>query len=132
MANVGSHIGTAPLGEEVNGVNFSESWLSLSPSADYPKDLAQVRAVASSYPGAFSDVQTYLHERIDEVLTNGTTDDVVVRVYGTGLGELARWATSSPRCWPGFPGCPTSTRPHSTSSPRSPCRSTWLPPAATG
>jgi CzcA family heavy metal efflux pump len=88
VADVGSHIGTAPLGEEINGVNFSESWLSLSPGADYPKVLAQVRAVASSHPGAFSDVQTYLHERIDEVLTDGTTDDIVVRVYGTGLGEL--------------------------------------------
>ena len=91
VADVGSHIGTAPLGEEINGVNFSESWLSLSPGADYPNVLAQVRAVASSHPGAFSDVQTYLHERIDEVLTNGATDDIVVRVYGPdvrGLGAL--------------------------------------------
>ena len=88
MANVGSHIGTAPLGEEINGVNFSESWLSLSPGADYPKVLDEVRAAASSHPGAFSDVQTYLHERIDEVLTNGTTDDIVVRVYGTDLSKL--------------------------------------------
>ena len=39
VADVGSHIGTAPLGEEINGVNFSESWLSLSPGADYPKVL---------------------------------------------------------------------------------------------
>ncbi|MBV8430567.1 MAG: efflux RND transporter permease subunit, partial [Solirubrobacterales bacterium] len=88
VADVGSHIGTAPLGEEINGVNFSESWLSLSPGADYPKVLAEVRAVASSYPGTYTDVQTYLHERIDEVLTDGTTDDVVVRVYGPGLSEL--------------------------------------------
>ncbi len=88
VADVGSHIGTAPLGEEINGVNFSESWLSLSPDADYPKVLNEVRAVASSYPGTYTDVQTYLHERIDEVLTDGTTDDVVVRVYGPGLGEL--------------------------------------------
>jgi CzcA family heavy metal efflux pump len=88
VADVGSHIGTAPLGEEINGVNFSESWLSLSPGADYPKVLDEIRAAASSHPGAFSDVQTYLHERIDEVLTNGTTDDIVVRVYGPGLSEL--------------------------------------------
>jgi CzcA family heavy metal efflux pump len=88
VADVGSHIGTAPLGEEINGVNFSESWLSLTPDADYPKVLDEVRAVASSYPGSYTDVQTYLHERIDEVLTDGTTDDVVVRVYGAGLSEL--------------------------------------------
>ena len=47
VSDVGSHIGTAPLGEEINGVNFSESWLSLSPGADYPKVLTQVRAVAA-------------------------------------------------------------------------------------
>ena len=88
VADVGSHIGTAPLGEEINGVNFSESWLSLSPGADYPKVLAQVRAVAAGHPGAFSDVQTYLHERIDEVLTDGTTDDIVVRVYGSDVSRL--------------------------------------------
>jgi CzcA family heavy metal efflux pump len=88
VADAGSHIGTAPLGEEINGVNFSESWLSLSPGADYPKVLAEVRAVAASYPGSYSDVQTYLHERIDEVLTDGTTDDIVVRLYGPGLSEL--------------------------------------------
>ena len=41
VASVGSHIGTAPLGEEINGVNFSESWLSLSSGADYPKVLAR-------------------------------------------------------------------------------------------
>jgi Cu/Ag efflux pump CusA len=88
VASVGSHIGTAPLGEEINGVNFSESWLSLSPGADYPKVLDEVRAAASSHPGAFSDVQTYLHERIDEVLTDGTTDDIVVRVYGSDVSKL--------------------------------------------
>ena len=32
--------------------------------------------MAAAPPRAFSDVQTYLHERIDEVLTNGTTDGI--------------------------------------------------------
>ena len=100
VADVGSHVGPAPLGEEINGVNFSESWLSLSPGADYPKVLAQVRAVAGGHPGAFSDVQTYLHERIDEVLTDGTTDDVVVRVYGSDIAP-ARCARQPARCGPG-------------------------------
>ena len=109
VADVGSHIGTAPLGEEINGVNFSESWLSLSPGADYPKVLAQVRAVAAGHPGAFSDVQTYLHERIDEVLTDGTTDDVVVRVYGSDV-EPARCAGQPARCGPG-PGARADRRP---------------------
>jgi Cu/Ag efflux pump CusA len=33
-------------------------------------------------------VQTYLHERIDEVLTNGTTENVAVYVYGSDFGTL--------------------------------------------
>jgi CzcA family heavy metal efflux pump len=87
---VGTHIGQALLGEEVSGVNFSENWISLSPSANYPKTLAAIRAVAATHPGAFSDVQTYLHERIDEVITNGTTEDLVVRIYGPDLTTLQR------------------------------------------
>jgi CzcA family heavy metal efflux pump len=88
IRHVGTHIGQAVLGEEVAGVNFSENWISLSPDANYAKDLAAVRAVAASHPGAFSDVQTYLHERIDEVLTDGTTEDVAVRIFGPDLGRL--------------------------------------------
>jgi CzcA family heavy metal efflux pump len=90
VSDVGSHIGTALLGEEINGVNFSETWLSLAPNVNYAKVLSQVRAAAVSHPGAYSDVQTYLHERIDEVLTNGTTEDVVVRIYGPNLQELSK------------------------------------------
>jgi len=90
LSQAGSHIGQAPLGEEVAGVNFSETWLSLSPGADYRRVLAALRGIAGSYPGAYSDVQTYLHERIDEVLTNGTTEDVAVHIYGDDLTVLQR------------------------------------------
>ena len=89
IRHVGTHVGQALLGEEVSGVNFAENWISLSPDANYAKDLAAVRAVAASHPGAFSDVQTYLHERIDEVLTDGTTEDVAVRIFGPDLTTLA-------------------------------------------
>jgi Cu/Ag efflux pump CusA len=88
ISHAGSHIGQALLGEEVSGVNFSETWMSLSPQADYSKTLDRLRTLATSYPGTFSDVQTYLHERIDEVLTNGTTEDVAVYIYGPDLTEL--------------------------------------------
>jgi CzcA family heavy metal efflux pump len=88
VRDVGSHIGQALLGEEVSGVNFSETWLNLSPQANNPQTLAALRSLANSYPGVFSDVQTYLHERIDEVLTNGTTEDVAVFIYGPDLTVL--------------------------------------------
>jgi CzcA family heavy metal efflux pump len=90
IVHAGSHIGQATLGEEVSGVNFSETWLSLSPGANYQATQSALRSLARSYPGVFSDVQTYLHERIDEVLTNGTTEDVAVYIYGPDLTVLQR------------------------------------------
>jgi len=39
------------------------------------------------YPGLIRDVQTYLKERIREVLT-GSSDTVVVRIYGPELEVL--------------------------------------------
>jgi CzcA family heavy metal efflux pump len=90
VKHVGTHIGQALLGEEVSGVNFSENWISLAPGANYARTLTAIRAVAASHPGAFSDVQTYLHERIDEVLTDGTTEDVAVRIYGPNISTLGK------------------------------------------
>ncbi len=89
VITAGSHVGQALLGEEVSGVNFSETWLSLKPGTNYDATVNQLRNIADSYPGAFSDVQTYLHERIDEVLTNGTTEDVAVYIEGPDINTLA-------------------------------------------
>ena len=63
----GAHIGRAVQGEEVNGINFAENWLSLSPNADYDKTLTQIQETVAAYPGLFRERTTYLNERIDEV-----------------------------------------------------------------
>ena len=89
VRTAGSHVGQALLGEEVSGVNFSETWLSLKPGTNYDATVDKLRNIADSYPGAFSDVQTYLHERIDEVLTNGTTEDLAVYIEGPDINTLA-------------------------------------------
>ncbi len=104
ITHVGAHVGQALLGEEISGTNFAENWIAVSRKANYAKTLAAVRAVAASHPGAFSDVQTYLHERIDEVLTNGTTEDIAVRVYGPGLAALANVAYQIARKLADIPG----------------------------
>src|SRR5207248_9082986 len=79
------------LGEEIAGSNFGENWVSVDRGADYDKTLGAIRAVADSSPGLYRDVQTYLRERIDEVLT-GSNEPIVVRVYGSELGTLRRKA----------------------------------------
>ena len=65
-------------GEEINRI--SESWLSLSPGADYPGPGRSGRS--RHHPGAFSDVQTLPTMRIDEAHRR-PTDDIMVRVYGS-------------------------------------------------
>jgi CzcA family heavy metal efflux pump len=87
VQHVGTHIGQAFLADEVAGVNFGENWIAIDPSADYNKTLASIQNVVDQYPGLFHDVQTYLNERIDEVLT-GSSEPIVVRIFGNDLGVL--------------------------------------------
>jgi CzcA family heavy metal efflux pump len=87
VRSFGAHIGQALLGEEVFGVNFGENWISLDPSADYVAAREQIDAIAATYPGMFAEVQTYLDERVEEVLTGGK-EPIIVRVYGEDLDVL--------------------------------------------
>jgi len=87
VRSFGAHIGQALQGEEVFGVNFGENWISLEPDADYEESLSRIEAVAHNYPGLFREVQTYLDERIEEVLTGGK-EPIVIRVYGEDLDVL--------------------------------------------
>jgi CzcA family heavy metal efflux pump len=89
VRNCGSHIGQANLtgGDEPYGIYFGENWISIDPKADYDKTLASVQELVEGYPGIKRDVQTYLRERIKEVLT-GSSDSIVVRIYGDDLHVL--------------------------------------------
>jgi CzcA family heavy metal efflux pump len=91
VLNCGAHIGQAMAADEVVGVNFGENWISVDPAADYDQTLAAVQEVVDGYPGIHRDVQTYLKERVREVLT-GTGDAVVVRIYGDDLNTLRELA----------------------------------------
>jgi CzcA family heavy metal efflux pump len=87
VQSAGAHIGQALLGEEVAGVNLGEIWVSLAPDANYTQTLDRIHAVANGYPGLYREVQTYLDERISEVLTGGK-EPIIVRVYGEDLETL--------------------------------------------
>lgn len=87
VRNFGAHIGQAYLADEVYGVYFGENWISIDPSADYDKSIAAVAAMVDGYPGLYRDLQTYLKERIREVLT-GSGEAIVVRIYGPDLQVL--------------------------------------------
>lgn len=87
VRNFGAHIGQAFAADEVVGINFSENWISIDPKADYDKTLKAVQDVVEGYPGLYRDVQTYLKERIREVLTGGG-EAIIVRIYGKDLNVL--------------------------------------------
>jgi CzcA family heavy metal efflux pump len=87
VRNFGAHIGQAFLADEVYGVYFGENWISVDPSADYDKAVAAVAQMVDGYPGLYRDLQTYLKERIREVLT-GSGEAIVVRIYGPDLQVL--------------------------------------------
>ena len=91
VRNCGSHIGQALFADEVVGVDFGENWISVEPEADYDATLARVQDVVAGYPGLYRDVLTYLRERVKEVLT-GTSETLVVRIYGEDLDVLRRTA----------------------------------------
>jgi Cu/Ag efflux pump CusA len=91
VRNFGAHIGRAVVADEVVGINFTENWVSVDPKADYDKTLAAIQETVDGYPGLYRDVQTYLKERIREVLT-GKGEAIVVRIFGPDLPILRKEA----------------------------------------
>jgi CzcA family heavy metal efflux pump len=83
----GSHIGQGTLADEIVGMNAGENWISIDPNVDYDTTVARIRKVVEGYPGLQRDVQTYLKERTEEVLT-GSSEAIVIRVYGDDLHVL--------------------------------------------
>jgi Cu/Ag efflux pump CusA len=71
----------------VVGSNFGENWVSVDRSADYDKTVQALQDRVDEHPGLYHDVQTYLRERIDEVLA-GAAEPIVVRIFGSDLHTL--------------------------------------------
>jgi len=103
VRNFGAHIGRAMVADEVVGIDFTENWISLDPKVDYNKTLAAIQETVDGYPGIYRDVQTYLRERIKEVLT-GSGESIVVRIFGPELEGLRRQAAAVKHALTGIEG----------------------------
>ncbi|MCG3156161.1 MAG: Cobalt-zinc-cadmium resistance protein CzcA [bacterium] len=103
VLNLGSHIGQALIMDEVVGMYFAEHWVSIDPKVDYDKTLEAIQTTVDGYPGIYRDVQTYLKERIREVLT-GTSEAIVVRIFGTDLDVLGQKAAEVKEALSKVPG----------------------------
>jgi CzcA family heavy metal efflux pump len=103
VRNCGSHIGQALLMDEVVGIYFGENWVSIDPSVDYDETVSRIQELVDGYPGIHRDVQTYLKERIREVLT-GASGELVVRIYGHDLNVLRSKADEVVKAMSGIEG----------------------------
>jgi len=103
VRNFGAHIGRAVGGDEPYGVNFTENWVSVDPQVDYDKTRGAIEAAVAGYPGLYRDVQTYLKERIKEVLT-GAGESIVVRIFGPELPVLRQKAREVEEALTGIAG----------------------------
>jgi CzcA family heavy metal efflux pump len=103
VRNFGAHIGRALVADEVVGIDFTENWISVDPKADYETTLGAIHETVDGYPGLYRDVQTYLRERIKEVLT-GAGESVVVRIFGPELEGLREQAARVRQALDGIDG----------------------------
>jgi CzcA family heavy metal efflux pump len=87
VRDVGAHVGRAVMSDQIVSVSSSELWVSVDPSADYDRTVADIQQVVDGYPGLDGEVLTYPKKRIDDVL-GGRDDDLVVRIYGQDLDVL--------------------------------------------
>jgi CzcA family heavy metal efflux pump len=103
VRNFGAHIGRALVADEPVGIDFTENWISVDPKVDYNRTLAAIQETVDGYPGIYHDVQTYLRERIKEVLT-GSSESIVVRIFGPELDVLRRQAAQVREALTGIDG----------------------------
>src|SRR6266487_4411137 len=87
VRNVAADIGRAILGDQIVDVNSAQLAISIDPAANYDVTVAAIQKVVNGYPGLFHVVQTYLKEKTRQALT-GSSDDIVVRIFGNDLGVL--------------------------------------------
>ncbi|MEO6320932.1 MAG: efflux RND transporter permease subunit [Polaromonas sp.] len=103
VRSVGAHVGRAVTGDQVVGINSSQIWISLEPTADYDKTVAAIRETAEAYPGIQHTVHSYLRDKVSEVLT-GAGNAIVVRIYGQKIEVLNQKAEEVRQALSGIKG----------------------------
>jgi Cu/Ag efflux pump CusA len=86
VRTVSAHLGRAIMSDRVTDVNSGEVWVSVDRAADYDATVAAVHDAVTEYPGFDIDVDTYLNERIGDVIEDD--EELVVRVYGENMDKL--------------------------------------------
>ncbi len=91
VESFGAHIGRAEAGDEIVGQNFAELWIHVADGTDHEHVASTVRATIDRYPGLRRDLETYLRERIEEVVS-GAAGSIVIRLMGPTFEGLREGA----------------------------------------
>jgi CzcA family heavy metal efflux pump len=105
VVSVAQEAGRAELGEDTEGVEYSELEVGLKRVAAEDAEQAQrnIKQTLESFPGFSFEVMPFLTERIKEVLS-GTPAAVVVKVYGDDLQAVDQAAEQIARVLNSVPG----------------------------
>ncbi len=105
VRSVAQQVGRAEQFDDTWGTNYSEIHVDLSPSAGEQSDQveSQIRTVMRRFPGISSSANTFLAERMEEMLT-GVTAPVAVKIFGDDLDVLDRVARQVSRVISGVRG----------------------------
>jgi Cu/Ag efflux pump CusA len=87
VEHIGAQLGRAITSDQVVNVNAGQIWITLGDDADYDKTVAAIQRILRAYPGLRSDIATYPQDRV-RIAEIGTSDPVVVRIYGNDLDAL--------------------------------------------
>lgn len=105
VRDVGQRSGRAEMSDDFSGTHSSEFEVDLKELTGSQTDQAldDIRQALAKLPGAAFSVNTFLTERINEILS-GYTGAVVVNIYGPDLNELDRQASRVARVLATTPG----------------------------
>jgi cobalt-zinc-cadmium resistance protein CzcA len=93
VARIVARVGSDEIGMDPMGLNESDMFFVLKPSAEWRMDSKEelidaIRAVLDEFPGVAYGFTQPIEMRTAEMLT-GVRGDVAVKLFGTDLGELA-------------------------------------------
>ena len=87
VRNFGAHIGQAFLADEIVGVPTARTGSASIPRSTTTRRSPPSRRWWTAIRACYRGVETYLDERIEEVLT-GESEPIVVRIFGSDLTVL--------------------------------------------
>ena len=105
VRSVAQRVGRAAFADDTYGTNYSEFEVDLKPSSGHQISaaLAAIRKALAAIPGGNFAINTFLTERIEEVLS-GYTAPLVINIFGNDLDLLDRKAAEAAEIVGDIPG----------------------------